>query len=461
MESGSEGDDNSSVIGGRSLSGDEDDSDEDSRESGEEEEYIFDLPLTFDDILQKIKENNPLTTKFEGFGDDERIQNMTDEEWEQVGRDIFNNTHLKELVLYDVALNDHKMSFLFQGLTRSSTIKDMMLCRNEFSVEGVRSMVPFLTNSINLKYLSLAGNDIQSEGFNMLLRALCNSPIEVLKCMDNGIESIEIDNDHIPRNVKFLDLYGNRINADGCRGLATLLRGGNSTLTDLSLNYNKIGDEGVAILVDALKDNSSLVKFELSGNDDISSEGKIMLLKLVNDISSIKATLQSNHTLKTIDVADFDDEIQTHIFAATEINKSFESYPKSAGREKVIQAQLHSVKRAELVDLQGINRSLFSEINPLHLPEVLSLIGRRHGERDLFDALSSSIISLLSTVNRKQFIQQKKDYHATIIANLSAIIAEHRAKVEELDAELGVIEVAEGNEVNEEIEYRSNKRLRK
>ena len=29
-----------------------------------------------------------------------------------------------------------------------------------------------------------------------------------------------------------------------------------------------------------------------------------MLLKLVNDISSIKATLQSNHTLRYIDVQD-------------------------------------------------------------------------------------------------------------------------------------------------------------
>jgi hypothetical protein len=37
----------------------------------------------------------------------------------------------------------------------------------------------------------------------MLLRALRDNPIEKLYCSNCGIESIEIDNDYIPRNVKF------------------------------------------------------------------------------------------------------------------------------------------------------------------------------------------------------------------------------------------------------------------
>jgi len=69
----------------------------------------------------------------------------------------------------------------------------------------------------------------------------------------------------------------------------------------------------------------------------------------VNDISSIKATLQSNHTLKclSVEILDEDEEIQTHIDMATKINSKHESNPEAAGREKVIQAQLHSTKRAE------------------------------------------------------------------------------------------------------------------
>jgi hypothetical protein len=184
-----------------------------------------------------------------------------------------------------------------------------------------------------------------------------------------------------------------------------------------------------------------------------------MLLKLVNDISSIKATLQSNHTLRTIDVKDTDDEIQTHIFAATAINTRHKFNPKSAGREKVIQTQLHSVKRAALADLQGVNRSLFSEISPLHQPEVLSLIGRRHGCGELFVALKATIIGLLSTVNMKQCIQQERAYHEAKIAEHRAIVAEHRAELEELDAKLIAMEEAAGR-AQADIESQSNKRRR-
>jgi len=186
-----------------------------------------------------------------------------------------------------------------------------------------------------------------------------------------------------------------------------------------------------------------------------------MLLKLVNDICSIKATLQSNHTLIYLHVTEFDCEIQKHIDMATQINKSNESNPEAAGRDKVIASHLQSQNRAALCRLQEVDHSVYSGIDPLHIPEVLSLIGRRHGQGDFYDALSSSIMTLFSTVNRKKCIQQEKDYHAKIIANHAAIIAEHRGKVEELDAELGVIDAAEGGEGNDDMKHRSNKRLRK
>ncbi len=59
---------------------------------------------------QRIKENDPSMTALERDGDDD-IPNMTDDEWEELGRDISNNTHLEELTVYNHALNDHKMTF--------------------------------------------------------------------------------------------------------------------------------------------------------------------------------------------------------------------------------------------------------------------------------------------------------------------------------------------------------------
>ena len=182
--------------------------------------------------LLMIRRNLCSMTKVHVRGDDRYIQDMTDDEWEELGRDISNNTHLKELDLYDGALNDHKMSFFFRGLTGSSTMKEILLNKNRLTAAGVRSMVPFLQNANNLLRLDIENNNIQSEGFNTLLRALRDSPIEMLFCTDCGIDSsIEIDSEHKPKQLKILFLCDNIINADGCRELAKLLQGEDSTLT--------------------------------------------------------------------------------------------------------------------------------------------------------------------------------------------------------------------------------------
>eukprot|EP00984_Skeletonema_dohrnii_P015598 scaffold6773_cov115-Skeletonema_dohrnii-CCMP3373.AAC.8 len=204
---------------------------------------------------------------------------MTDEDWEELGRDISNNTHLNAVTLIR-ALNDQNMPLLFRGLTRSSSIGVIYFKDNALSVVGVRSMVPFLQNASNLRYLDLSQNNLQSDGFNALFQALRDSPIEALECTRCGIEAIEIDANFIPKHLTILNLSSNNINADGCRGIAKLLQGGDATLKKLHLERNKIDDDGVEILADSLQNNKSLITLNLLENDDISTEGQIKLLKL-------------------------------------------------------------------------------------------------------------------------------------------------------------------------------------
>jgi len=424
--------------------------------------------------LKRIKENHPQQTAIREHGGD-HIQNISNEKWEELGRDIANNTHLTHVDLSYSSLNDQKMSFLFRGLTRSSSIKDLVLQFNHFGAIG--AMVPFLQNANSLTHLDLSYNDILTEGFNLIFRELRDSPIEYLHCCHCEIESIEIDNEHLPRNLKSLYLDGNKINADGCRELAKLLQGGDSTLEHLNLEDNKIDDEGVEMLVDALENNTSLTALDLEENDGISKNGLAALLKLVNDISTIEATLRSNHTLQTIyitaisdaedilnrlyfewwespdDESTDDEEIRDCIDDATRINSRTSGNLEAAGREKVIKTQLHSETRSKLAELLGVNHSVYSEIDPLHLPEVLTLIHRFHGQGELYVALLSSIAGVISTVNLKKCIQQERAYHA--------------AKVEELDAKLSLMEEREAalaaaeNGGDNDIDQRFTKRRRK
>ena len=392
-------------------------------ELGEDGIYERDLP--------RVRVNDPHVTKLSSPGClYSCVGDMTVEDWEQLGHDISNNTHLKELSLSVLSLNaddnNHKFSSFFRGLTRSNSIEEINL-REHFN--GVRSMVPFLQNASSLKRLDVSENNISSEGFNTLFRALSGSPIEQLNCYNCGIESIEIDGDHIPLNLKELylgndGLFGrpsNKINADGCRGLVKLLQGDDATLEKLDLGGNNIDDECIGIFANVLTTNKSLKNLLLAdhggvnGGERLTLEGLKPLLKAVHDVSSIKATLQSNHTLQDIfmNVCNRDNEfkqIHNQISDAINGNRFYEGNPNGAGRYKIIVSQLNSQTRSMMCRWQGVDEchaALYSQFDPLHLPEVLLFTHRAHGFEELYVALKISIAALFSTMNKKEFIKQQ------------------------------------------------------
>ncbi len=229
----------------------------------------------------------------------------------------------------------------------------MDLQNNHLSIAGIRSLLPFLQNANNFKALDLSENNTQSKGFNTLLREIHDSPIKRLDCNSCGIDSIEISNEHIHHRhllslslsensinnhgcrelaklpyLRTLRLNGNNINTNGCRELAKLLQRRDSSLRSLDLQNNKIDDEGVAILVGALQSDESLENLYLEGNEGISNQGLVMLLKLVNNISSIKATLQSNHTLRSLKVRrnNYPMSLLTTCYCYISINKGIVVY---------------------------------------------------------------------------------------------------------------------------------------
>ena len=70
----------------------------------------------------------------------------------------------------------------------------------------------------------------------------------------------------------------------------------------------------------------------------------------------------------------------------------------------MLQFQLKSAVEIELATYQ----SLYSEIDSLHLQEVLSLVSSRHGQGELFVALKSSIERVMTMVNRRLYLQQRR-----------------------------------------------------
>jgi hypothetical protein len=429
----------------------------DSSVNSEEELETYEI---FERDLPRARRNDPDVHALWASG--WWIADMTAEDWEQLGRDINDNTHLLTMKFSDVTLDDHKISSLFRRLTRGNNIQSLELDYNHFGADGVQSMAPFLQSASKLTSLDVSNNNIGSDGFNLLWRAVRDSPIGRLDCMDCGIDFIEIDDDHIPNNLYWLNLVNNNINADGYIELSKLLNGSNSTLKDLRLgsdyNHDNVDDECLGILANALQNNKSLDSLELSGNG-ITTEGKKILTKLLNDMSSIKATLQSNHTLRFVryNASSVDNpETENLIGAALRVNQMNYFKPAAAGRAKVINTQLNSRARFQYCLSQGVdqcNAVLYSQIDPLHLPEVLALISKHLGQRELYLTVKSTIATLFSTVNEKEWIKQQMAHHVEQMAHHASIIKEHKSKYDMLQSKLATMEDAE-------IEYRSSKRPR-
>eukprot|EP00984_Skeletonema_dohrnii_P012964 scaffold5316_cov90-Skeletonema_dohrnii-CCMP3373.AAC.8 len=392
--------------------------------------------------LQRIRENDPSVTHLKVSTALAYVHTMTDEDWEQLGRDVSNNGHLKK-IKFVIALDDHNTTSFFRGLTRSSSIEEVILNTNSYGFSGVQSMVPFLQNANNLLTLDFFHDEIQSDSFNLLFRSLRDSSIKRLTFHCCGLSSIKIDVAYVPNCLKILNLSGNEINADGCRGLAKLLRRENATLRHLFLDRNQIDDEGISILANALRTNTSLILMTLQNNEGITIEGMKLVLKLLNDISSIKATLQSNHTLFSMTFNDsFENtDVATEIKRVLEMNKTY-LYNPANGKLKVILTQLDSKVRSEMCSLQGLvghTKAPLTDLGPLLLPEVLELVGEHHGLSKFYESFREAASDIWTTINREAVLHQKR---AELAEELDVLVAKRReveSQLKDVDIEIASI----------------------
>mmetsp|Transcript_16655 Transcript_16655/g.25229 ORF Transcript_16655/g.25229 Transcript_16655/m.25229 type:complete len:142 (+) Transcript_16655:1008-1433(+) len=113
------------------------------------------------------------------------------------------------------------------------------------------------------------------------------------------------------------------------------------------------------------------------------------------------------------------------------------------GKRKVIALHLQSKALADMCRLQRDeqnNAALYGQINPLCLPEVLALILRFHGQTEVYLSLRSSIMTLLSTVDRERCLQQKLSYHMAIVEKHAAIAEELRVEIATIARTKGQVE---------------------
>ncbi|VDI65896.1 Hypothetical predicted protein [Mytilus galloprovincialis] len=219
--------------------------------------------------------------------------------------------NLQSVCLRNSGIDDEKFTAIANAL-KTTESKPLML---NFNLNKLRSgsadkLVEILSGKPSIQILLLHGNPLGDDG----VKQLVNGILDIKQASNqNKMEEQEVDGAKTRETTKHhvlreLDLGDTEIGDVGMghvahllendSGLMTLNLNGNSkvsytgwkrlskalkrnkTLQSLTLDFNKIGDEGVAALVNSLKVNTNLQTLDLESTG-ISDEGGRLLIDLV------------------------------------------------------------------------------------------------------------------------------------------------------------------------------------
>jgi hypothetical protein len=163
-------------------------------------------------------------------------------------------------------------------------------------------------------------------------------------------------------NLEELHLNNNKVGREGCQSIAKLLQKEGSRLKYLDLTSNILGDEAAEILANSLKNNTTLETLHLMENNNFTEKVFTAFSKLLNDMSSIESTYNSNHTLKYLNLPD-------------PIKCCSTTYYRFRGTEEQQQATLRKVHfQLNLIDHVAGCKTEVCELHPRNCKKMKSYI---------------------------------------------------------------------------------------
>lgn len=187
---------------------------------------------------------------------------------------------VKTVRLVDIYIDDGQLVEIVEGLStiRQLEILEFECIDNDTNDIECLALANLLRSTANLHTLGLCGNDIDDEGMATLVEGALSN-----------------------RRLCKLSLSSNHITGRGCQTLAMLLERPNSSLEEIYLANNDIGDEGALIFANALVGNYKLkIIYLLYSNNGITAEGWGVFSKALCDTSTLNKTFLSNHTLEIL-----------------------------------------------------------------------------------------------------------------------------------------------------------------
>ncbi|XP_065917427.1 leucine-rich repeat-containing protein 74B-like isoform X3 [Dysidea avara] len=174
-------------------------------------------------------------------------------------------------------------------------VEDLCMVESHVGDEGIRMLLSHLNEDNSghpLEMIDLTDNNLTVVGAKLLLKIVMNSSV-TLNSMD--VSSNPIGDDGISLLIE--GMKGNKVlenlSADNCeitiKGvccIAEFLKSSNQSLEILSLCSNKIGDDGVSMIVDALQGNNTLTQLMMD-QCEISVKGATYIAELIRTKSTL------------------------------------------------------------------------------------------------------------------------------------------------------------------------------
>ncbi len=203
--------------------------------------------------------------------------------------------NLTHLILTDNQIYDNEAIELFNNLMeRNTKIKYIKLPTNKITEKSAKKIGEFLEKNNTLKHLNLASNKIGSEGMNSICNALINHNQTLQYLMVNSCNLTDYCAEKMYEMLKknksllFFSFNGNLLSNEGIDIVISALRV-NNTLKHLCCGENKNNEYGFRNLKKYLRFNQSLSILEIKniGLTDKTTENLSNALKINKSLTNI------------------------------------------------------------------------------------------------------------------------------------------------------------------------------
>jgi len=253
-----------------------------------------------EEVMTLLRQNDPSLTALSmntyAYNTGTVAFNACTIDWEQDGKYISDNTHLKALYLdsYSRRPNADRSNIkaIYRAISNNRTIKYLFVDPNSVDHNDViEILLPFFENNKCLRRFGINNAILNNRGAKLFISALSTCSLRQFELICSGStmddkmarDIVASLSRHHP-NLRELTLCLENDDISWCIELGLMLKSPTSKLEVLNISGSKIGDKGAVVIGAALSRNKKIKKLSLNELDEYSSVSSLGLVTLVSSV---------------------------------------------------------------------------------------------------------------------------------------------------------------------------------